>query len=126
MATITAIFATRLPYRVQAAPHQQLVILYAPIIAGIVVAAAFSGFVLFLVIRQRPVARILIAIWLAVISLYLIYFGVTGQLVAAPRALLGYGLHAMLAICLWLLFRPDANKWFAGRWTGPEVIKVFE
>ncbi len=110
----------------QAAIKEHPYAIYGPLVGGFIISMAFSGFVLLLVLRQHRAARILIAIWLAVIALNLISIAIKMRLSVTPLALADWATHAMLAICLWLLFRADARTWFAGNWTNPDVVKTFE
>ncbi len=93
----------------------------------LIVSAAFAGLILYLVVRRRSAfGPIIIALWLTIIALTLIYFAVTRQLGLSPIAIFTYATYLVLALCQWLLFRPDATRWFAGTWTDPAIGEIFE
>jgi hypothetical protein len=115
------------PAQVQAMLARHPYIITGAILQNHALSAVFTALTLYLVIRQRNAgARAILAVWLVIVSVRITYVAATRHLSITPLALMVDLTDVLLAICLWLLFRPDARKWFAGTLTNPTVSKEFE
>jgi hypothetical protein len=104
-------------------PYMQMSIIFSETLVDVLI----TTLVFYLVVRQRnPIGQVILASWLVMILFLHIYVAATHHLSATHIAFSVYSIDILLAACVWLLSRPDAKKWFAGRSTNPNVSAEFE
>jgi hypothetical protein len=76
--------------------------------------------------RASKVARWLTVGFLGISVLSFIWATLRHRFKFGPFSIAVWACEAMLIACVWLLFTPASNKWFAGPYTARNVHSVFE